>query len=28
VADLKPYEAPASAGVAMQDAPVHLDPSA
>jgi Cu/Ag efflux pump CusA len=29
VADLKPYaETPASAGVAMQDAPVHLDPSA
>jgi hypothetical protein len=29
VSDLKPYaEAPASAGVAMQDAPVHLDPSA
>jgi Cu/Ag efflux pump CusA len=29
VADLKPYaESPAAAGVAMQDAPVHLDPSA
>jgi CzcA family heavy metal efflux pump len=29
VADLKPYaEAPATAGASMQDAPVHLDPSA
>jgi CzcA family heavy metal efflux pump len=29
VSDLKPYaETPATAGVAMQDAPVHLDPSA
>ncbi len=29
VADLKPYaETPTTAGVAMQDAPVHLDPSA